>query len=162
MAKEEAKAITAQMATIAEAALGEAKKVAANAQRGLRPGGDVASGRAHAKLAELELLIYDDSSGSWPRPGDAYKARCPKGRLVSLHDPDARPIKKGPHRQACRVRLPCLGARQRGRGRPRPQRACRQPARRPAALPGRRASEGACRPSAASGDRRPALRRSQS
>ena len=46
VAKEEAKAITAEMATIAEASLTEAKKVAANARRGLRNAGDAASGRA--------------------------------------------------------------------------------------------------------------------
>ena len=34
---------------------------------------------------------------SWPRPGPGWPGRCPDSatRLVSLHDPDARPIRKG-------------------------------------------------------------------
>ena len=57
LAKEETLAITAEMATIAEASLAEAKKVAANARRGLRRAGDAASGQAQAKVAELDTLI---------------------------------------------------------------------------------------------------------
>ena len=96
VAKEEAKAITAEMATIAEASLTEAKRVAANARRGLRNAGDAASGRARAKLADLELVI-----GRLDRVVAQTRGRLegemPGGsaRLVSLHDPDARPIKKG-------------------------------------------------------------------
>ena len=56
-AKEEAMAITAEMADIAEASLAEAKKVAENARRGLRRAGEQASGKAQAKLAELETLV---------------------------------------------------------------------------------------------------------
>jgi IS5 family transposase len=96
IAKEEAKAINAEMATIAEASLGEARHVVANAKRGLRSAGAGASGRARATVAELELLI-----GRLDQVVAQTRARLdgnmPEGatRLVSLHDPDARPIKKG-------------------------------------------------------------------
>ena len=70
--------------------------MAANARRALRRAGSGASGTARAKVAELELLI---------ERLDRIVAQCrlrlsgetPEGamRLVSLHDPDARPIKKG-------------------------------------------------------------------
>jgi IS5 family transposase len=94
--KEETLAITAQMADTAEAALVEARAVARNARRGLRRAGDRASGKARAKLAELEVLI-----GRLERIVSQTRLRAagamPESatRLVSLHDPDARPIKKG-------------------------------------------------------------------
>ena len=96
LAKEETLAITAEMATIAEASLAEAKKVAANARRGLHRAGDAASGKAKAKVVELDTLIC-----RLERIVDQTRSRLademPQGatRLVSLHDPDARPIKKG-------------------------------------------------------------------
>ena len=73
-----------------------AKKVAENARRGLRRAGEQASGKARAKLAELETLVsrleqvvaQARSRLSGEMPGGAT-------RLVSLHEPDARPIKKG-------------------------------------------------------------------
>ena len=95
-AKQEAKAITGQMADIAEASLAEARRVAANARRGLRRAGDEAPAKAFATLAELETLVS--------RLGQVVaqarlrlSGEMPEGatRLVSLHDPDARPIKKG-------------------------------------------------------------------
>jgi transposase, IS5 family len=96
LAKEETLAITAEMASIAEASLAEAKKVAANAHRGLRRAGDAASGKAKAKVAELEALISRlDQVVAQTRL--RLSGEVPEGatRLVSLHDPDARPIKKG-------------------------------------------------------------------
>ena len=96
IAKEEVKAVTAEMAGIAEASLAEAKKVAANARRGIRRAGDQASGKARAKLAELEALIGRlDQVVAQTR--SRLGGEMPEGatRLVSLHDPDARPIKKG-------------------------------------------------------------------
>lgn len=96
--KEEALAITAQMADIAEASLVEARRVAANARRGLRRAAAEgwASERAWAKLEELETLI-----GRVTKVVDQTRLRVAGDtptsatRLVSLHDPDARPIKKG-------------------------------------------------------------------
>jgi transposase, IS5 family len=96
LAKEETLAITAEMATIAEASLAEAKKVATNARRGLRRAGDGAPGKARAALAELETLIarLETVVGQTRL---RLSGEVPEGasRLVSLHDPDARPIKKG-------------------------------------------------------------------
>jgi IS5 family transposase len=95
-AKKEAKAITSEMATLTEASLAEARQVAANAKRSLRRAGTGASGKARAKVAELEVLI-----GRLERTVSQSRSRLdgemPEGatRLVSLHDPDARPIKKG-------------------------------------------------------------------
>ena len=96
IAKEEAKSVNAEMASIAEASLAEARHVAANAKRALRSAGAGASRTARAKVAELELLI-----GRLDQVVAQTRARLdgdmPEGatRLVSLHDPDARPIKKG-------------------------------------------------------------------
>jgi IS5 family transposase len=95
-AKEEAKAITGEMASIAELSLAEARHVATNARRGIAKAGDRASGKAKATLADLEVTIT-----RLERVVAQTKLRLagtmPEGstRLVSLHDPDARPIAKG-------------------------------------------------------------------
>jgi IS5 family transposase len=96
VAKEEAMAITAEMATIAAASLVEAHQVAVNARRGLRRAGADASGKAHATLAELEVLI-DRLERIVAQTRLRVAGQIPESatRLVSLHDPDARPIKKG-------------------------------------------------------------------
>ena len=94
--KAETLAITAQMADIADTALAEARQVAVNAHRGLRRAGEDVSGKAAAKLAELETLI-----GRLEKVVAQTRLRVAGGtpeaatRLVSLHDPQARPIKKG-------------------------------------------------------------------
>ncbi len=96
VAKDEAKAITAEMADIAEKSLAEARKVVANAQRGLRRAGEDVSGQARTALSELETLI-----SRLERVVAQSRLRLSGGappgatRLVSLHDPDARPIMKG-------------------------------------------------------------------
>jgi IS5 family transposase len=56
-AKDEAAAINAEMAAIAEASLIEARVVARNARRSVRRAGVDASGKAIAALAELDTLI---------------------------------------------------------------------------------------------------------
>jgi len=96
VAKEEAKAITAQMAGITEASLTEARKVAANARRALRRAGDEAPGKAKAKLPELETLVSRLET-ALAQARLRLSGEAPEGatRLVSLHGPDARPIKKG-------------------------------------------------------------------
>lgn len=63
-AKEDAKAITGEMAAIAVLAVADARHVALNARRGLRSKGLSASGRAAAMVAELEVL--DDGRGLSP------------------------------------------------------------------------------------------------
>lgn len=96
VAKEEAMAITAEMATIAEASIVEARRVAENARRGLRRAGDQASGKAHATVAELDVLIERlERIVAQTRLRVAGQTPDSATRLVSLHDPDARPIKKG-------------------------------------------------------------------
>ncbi len=95
-AKDEVKAITAQMATIATAAVTEARSVAGNARRGLRRAGDAASGKTAALVAELErtaTLVERITAQTRTR----LAGEVPDGsrRVVSLHDPDARPIAKG-------------------------------------------------------------------
>ena len=95
-AKEEAKAITGEMATIATAAIADARHVALNARRGLRRKGLSASGRAAAVVSELErtaTLVERVVAQTRVRLG----GDVPDGstRVVSLHDTDARPIAKG-------------------------------------------------------------------
>ena len=95
-AKEEAKAITGEMATIAVLAIADARHVALNARRGLRRKGMSASGRAAALVAELERtaeLVERVVAQTRVR----LAGGVPDGstRVVSLHDADARPIAKG-------------------------------------------------------------------
>lgn len=95
-AKSEVKAITAEMATIAEAAVGDARAVAHNARRSLRRAGDGASNRARSLATELERtagLVEQIVAQTRVR----LSGQVPEGstRVVSLHDPDARPIAKG-------------------------------------------------------------------
>ena len=95
-AKEEVLAITEEMANIAEAALADARAVAGSSARALRRQGEAASGRAKATLRELKetaaLLGTVVAQARRRVAGD-----MPDGseRIVSLHDKDARPIKKG-------------------------------------------------------------------
>ena len=96
VAKHEVYAITADMANLADAAVGEARAVVRNARRALRTRGSEASGAARAAVAELERVAdlveriaaqTRTRLGGEPVPGAT--------RIVSLHDPDARPIVKG-------------------------------------------------------------------
>lgn len=95
-AKQEAVAITAQMADIAEVSISEARRVAINARRGIRQTGDQTSGKARAKLAELDTLIERlETIVAQTRTRVSGEMPDSATRLVSLHDTDARPIKKG-------------------------------------------------------------------
>ena len=90
------KVLTAEMAAIAEAAVADARHLAANARRGLRRAGRNATCRAAALVAELEAtaeVIERIAAQTRVRLG----GEVPDGstRVVSLHDPDARPIAKG-------------------------------------------------------------------
>lgn len=95
-AKEEVLAITGEMAKIAEAALADAAKVAANSARGIRRRGEAVPKRAKATLAELK-----DVAATLERVLAQTRQRLggqvPDGaeRVVSFHDKDARPIRKG-------------------------------------------------------------------
>jgi IS5 family transposase len=95
-AKDEARAINLEMADIAELSLAEAVAVARNARRTLARRGKQASGKAKAALDELETLVERlDRIVAQTRL--RMSGGMPEGasRLVSLHDPDARPIRKG-------------------------------------------------------------------
>jgi IS5 family transposase len=87
------RAITADLADLAGS---EASAVVANARRKLAREGRDASGRLGLLVAELETLLARNA-----RVVDQTRTRLsgttPDGatRLVSLHDPDARPIAKG-------------------------------------------------------------------
>ena len=95
-ARGEVYAITAEMVTIAEAAAADAWVVARNARRGLRRAGDEATGKAKAAVAELERVaaLVEQVAAQTRR---RLAGETPDGatRVVSLHDPDARPIAKG-------------------------------------------------------------------
>lgn len=95
-AKEEVKVITAEMATIAEAAAAEARHLAINARRGLRRAGQAATGKAAALVAELERTAEAvERIAAQTRVRLAGVVPDGSTRVVSLHDPDARPIAKG-------------------------------------------------------------------
>lgn len=92
-AQDAVKAINTELAGIAEQAIKEARAVVRNASRTLRTTG---SGRSRAWVEELGRL-----AGRVQIVADQTRQRMsgtmPDGsnRLVSLHDPDARPIRKG-------------------------------------------------------------------
>ena len=95
-AKEEVLKITGELATIAEASIADALAVARNARRKLARAGRSASGKAVALVAEIEQtsrLLEEIVAQTRTR----LSGEVPDGstRIVSLNDPDARPIAKG-------------------------------------------------------------------
>jgi transposase, IS5 family len=95
-AKDEVFALTAELATIAEATIEDAQVVAINARRALRRAGQGASGKAGALVAELERTI-GVLEAIVVQTRTRLAGEVPDGatRVVSLHDTDARPIAKG-------------------------------------------------------------------
>ena len=95
-AKDEIKAINGEMAALASKAVGEARRVAANVRRTLRQLGDGAPAKLERIARDLEV-----TASRVERIAEQTRQRLsgitPDGatRLVSLHDPDARPIRKG-------------------------------------------------------------------
>jgi IS5 family transposase len=95
-AKDEVLAITAQMVAIAEAALADSVGVVRNARRKVNSTTGQACGQAVAALADLErtaallarVVAQTQLRVSGGMPDGAT-------RVVSYHDPDARPIAKG-------------------------------------------------------------------
>jgi len=95
-AKDEVLVITAELVTIAQASVKEALVMATNTRRSLRRAGEVASGRANALVAELEetiAVLEQVIAQTKSRLGGDMPAGST--RVVSLHDTDARPIRKG-------------------------------------------------------------------
>ncbi len=95
-AKEEVLVITGELAAIAVATVGEARAVAANAGRTLARRGVAAGGKLAAMISALE-----ETAAAVEQIAAQTRARLageiPDGatRVVSLHDLDARPIRKG-------------------------------------------------------------------
>jgi IS5 family transposase len=95
-AKQQVAAHTSQLANLAERAAADAARIAHNARRRLARAGHTTSGRLARLVGDLETTIQ--------RTGQVIDqtrirlaGQTPDGatRLVSLHDPDARPIVKG-------------------------------------------------------------------
>jgi len=89
-------AINARMARIASEAVREARRVAANARRSLRRLGDSAPPKLESVALGLELTAERVARVA-RQTRQRLAGNVPDGatRLVSLHDPDARPIRKG-------------------------------------------------------------------
>jgi IS5 family transposase len=95
-ARDEVRKLNLEMAAIAERAVADARHVATNASRTLRGAKDRATGRTLALVSELQRtaeLVERITAQTRTRLG----GQTPDGatRVVSLHDPDARPIAKG-------------------------------------------------------------------
>jgi IS5 family transposase len=95
-AKARVLAITGELADLAEATVGDATRVLVNARRHLYRRGAAASAGLAAVVADLDTVL-----GRAARVVEQTRTRLagdtPESatRLVSLHDPDARPIAKG-------------------------------------------------------------------
>lgn len=95
-AKADVLRITGELADIAQAAVADAEAVIRNARRGLRRAGKDASPRLAALVDDLEVSCQRTATiitqTRTRLGGDKVDGAT---RLVSLHDPDARPIVKG-------------------------------------------------------------------
>jgi transposase, IS5 family len=118
-AKAEVLAITAALAGLAELCVEEAAAVLSYQPR---------RRRVRRLLADLAVLL-DRTRRIIAQARCRVGGEQPDGatRLVSLHEPDARPIPQGPDRQARRIRLQSPSPRQRRRPRHRPLGPHRQP-----------------------------------
>jgi transposase, IS5 family len=95
-AKDEVLALTGELAKIAEASIKDAQVIAMNARRSLRRAGYEASQKARALVAELERTV-GVLEQIVVQTRTRIEGEVPDGstRVVSLHDTDARPIRKG-------------------------------------------------------------------
>jgi transposase, IS5 family len=95
-AKEKVRQINAELATLAEKAAAEAVDVARNARRKLARSGANASKKLACLVAELETTMALTAT-IVAQTRTRLGGEKPDGaiRVVSLHDPDARPIAKG-------------------------------------------------------------------
>jgi IS5 family transposase len=95
-AKDEVLAINADMAALASKAVDEARRVAANARRTLRQLGDGAPAKLERIARDLEVTASRVEQIA-EQTRQRINGTTPDGatRLVSLHDSDARPIRKG-------------------------------------------------------------------
>jgi len=153
-------AVTGQLAGLAEKAAAQAAAVLRNGRRAVPK---ALSGRMRGRLRRAlgELAVTIERTGvivaqAWTR----LAGQTPDGaaRLVSLHDPDARPIRKGRIDRPAGLRLQSPGHRQRRRHHPRLQRRVRRRPRRAATCARHRAGQPPRGPRAPRGHRRPGLR----
>ena len=88
--------VTGQVARLAEAQLADARRVLAGVRRALARGHARPAGRLRALVDELQTTIQR-SQRLLDQAHTRLAGGMPEGasRLVSLHDPDARPIRKG-------------------------------------------------------------------
>lgn len=95
-AKANVLAITGELAGLAGLSVAEASKVAVNARRHVARTGAANSGRLIGLLAELDTVL-ERSVRVIEQTRTRLSGQTPVSatRLVSLHDPDARPIAKG-------------------------------------------------------------------
>jgi IS5 family transposase len=95
-AKDQVMAINLRMASVASEAVREARRVAANARRSLRRLGDSAPPKLESVACGLEVTAERVARVA-RQTRQRLAGDVPDGatRLVSLHDPDARPIRKG-------------------------------------------------------------------
>jgi IS5 family transposase len=95
-AKQAVLRITGELADLAEQAAGDAARVARNARRHLARAGEQASGQLTRLVEELDTIV-DRTRQVIGQTHLRLAGQVPDGasRLVSLHDPDARPIVKG-------------------------------------------------------------------
>jgi transposase, IS5 family len=95
-AKDEVKTINADLVRIARTAVDEARQVVTNARRALRRRDSAPPARLEAAVSELEVTAQRVAKIA-EQTEQRLAGRVPDGatRLVSLHDPDARPIRKG-------------------------------------------------------------------
>jgi IS5 family transposase len=97
LARDELRRLNAEMADIAARAVREADAVVRNARRKLRAMGPAATGKARTTVDRLEQLVERVGRVAEQTRKRAVDGETPDGatRIVSLHDPDARPIRKG-------------------------------------------------------------------
>ncbi|MGQ0802913.1 MAG: ISNCY family transposase [Actinomycetota bacterium] len=95
-AKDQVKAINREMAAIAMRAVGEARAVVRNARRALARRGEAPTTKTAALVADLERTAERVGRVA-AQTHQRISGTTPDGatRVVSLHDPDARPIAKG-------------------------------------------------------------------
>ena len=97
LAREELRRLNSTLADTATTAVGEARAVVRNARRRLRRLGDRATGHDRATVGQLEQLADRVATVAAQTRQRVVDGEIPDGatRIVSLHDPDARPIRKG-------------------------------------------------------------------
>ena len=94
--RREVLAITGTLADLAEATVEDARAVAVNARRALARRGAPATGRTTAALADIDRVAgLVEAVIAQTRQRIAGDIPDGSTRVVSLHDPDARPIRKG-------------------------------------------------------------------